>query len=141
MKIHSSKSFKRSLQVDSKNRLLLQQTALPDVSGNYTVYVNGHGCVYVQLRDPQPTAPHCGQLQPVMNHSCVCLFFVLSFFGTFILSLILLFLLQCFILLGFLFHSLFTPSFLHVWCSCVSLTVRRELFVLSLFSPILHSEA
>lgn len=101
--------------MDSKNRLLLQQTALPGVPGNYTVYVNGHGCVYVQLRDPQPTAPHCGQLQPVMNRSCVCLFFVLSFFGTVILSLILFFVSFA------MFHSFrfFVSFFIHSFMSGV----------------------
>nr|XP_060515699.1 alpha-2-macroglobulin-like [Panthera onca] len=35
-------------QVDSDNRLLLQQTSLPKVPGEYTMTVTGEGCVYLQ---------------------------------------------------------------------------------------------
>ncbi|KAM5141229.1 alpha-2-macroglobulin-like [Mantella aurantiaca] len=36
------------LQVEDSNRLLLQQVPLPDIPGDYTVSVNGPGCVFVQ---------------------------------------------------------------------------------------------
>ncbi|XP_062979689.1 ovostatin-like [Elgaria multicarinata webbii] len=48
VKIHSAKPFEKVFEVDNSNRLLLQQTSLPDVPGEYTVDVNGKGCVFVQ---------------------------------------------------------------------------------------------
>nr|XP_009681142.1 PREDICTED: ovostatin-like [Struthio camelus australis] len=35
-------------QVNDKNRFLLQQASLPTIPGNYSVEVNGTGCVYLQ---------------------------------------------------------------------------------------------
>ncbi|KFP08055.1 Ovostatin, partial [Calypte anna] len=37
-----------TLQVNDKNRFLLQQASLPSIPGNYSVEVNGTGCVYLQ---------------------------------------------------------------------------------------------
>ncbi|XP_062827451.1 ovostatin [Anolis carolinensis] len=48
VKINSNKPFEKVFQVDSTNCLLLQQTSLPDVPGEYAVTVNGNGCVFVQ---------------------------------------------------------------------------------------------
>nr|XP_060619441.1 ovostatin-like [Anolis sagrei ordinatus] len=48
VKIHSNKPFEKVFEVDSTNRLLLQQTSLPDVPGEYAVAVSGNGCVFVQ---------------------------------------------------------------------------------------------
>ncbi|CAM5078645.1 unnamed protein product [Natator depressus] len=48
VKISSSKPFEKVFEVNSQNRLLLQQSSLPDVPGNYTLEVNGNGCVFVQ---------------------------------------------------------------------------------------------
>ncbi|KAJ7316257.1 hypothetical protein JRQ81_002419 [Phrynocephalus forsythii] len=41
-------SFKKIFQVNSDNSVLLQQIALPSAQGNYSVEVNGSGCVYTQ---------------------------------------------------------------------------------------------
>uniref|UniRef100_A0A8C3L445 OVOS protein n=1 Tax=Chrysolophus pictus TaxID=9089 RepID=A0A8C3L445_CHRPC len=38
----------KAFQVNDKNRFLLQQTSLPIVPGNYSVEVDGTGCVYMQ---------------------------------------------------------------------------------------------
>uniref|UniRef100_A0A8D0FD68 Ovostatin n=1 Tax=Strix occidentalis caurina TaxID=311401 RepID=A0A8D0FD68_STROC len=38
----------KTFQVNDKNRFLLQQTSLPTIPGNYSVKVNGTGCVYLQ---------------------------------------------------------------------------------------------
>ncbi|KAK2101572.1 hypothetical protein P7K49_019238 [Saguinus oedipus] len=43
-----SQAFNTAFQVNDKNRLLLQQILLPTTKGEYTVEVNGNGCVYVQ---------------------------------------------------------------------------------------------
>uniref|UniRef100_A0A674IZ61 Alpha-macroglobulin receptor-binding domain-containing protein n=1 Tax=Terrapene triunguis TaxID=2587831 RepID=A0A674IZ61_9SAUR len=48
VKISSSKPFEKVFEVNSQNRLLLQQSSLPDVPGNYILEVNGNGCVFVQ---------------------------------------------------------------------------------------------
>uniref|UniRef100_A0A8C3SJ67 Alpha-macroglobulin receptor-binding domain-containing protein n=1 Tax=Chelydra serpentina TaxID=8475 RepID=A0A8C3SJ67_CHESE len=48
VKISSSKPFEKVFEVNSQNRLLLQQSSLPDVPGNYILEVNGSGCVFVQ---------------------------------------------------------------------------------------------
>lgn len=46
----SSKNLpKKVLQVDNRNRLLLQQVWLPSLPGNYSVEVKGNGCVYLQV--------------------------------------------------------------------------------------------
>uniref|UniRef100_A0A8C0G5P8 OVOS protein n=1 Tax=Chelonoidis abingdonii TaxID=106734 RepID=A0A8C0G5P8_CHEAB len=47
VKISSSKPFEKVFEVNSHNRLLLQQSSLPDVPGNYILEVNGNGCVFV----------------------------------------------------------------------------------------------
>ncbi|XP_042303670.1 murinoglobulin-1-like [Sceloporus undulatus] len=49
VRIQSEKPFEKVFEVDSTNRLLLQQTSLPDVPGEYTVNVNGNGCVFAQV--------------------------------------------------------------------------------------------
>nr|XP_006136454.1 ovostatin-like isoform X1 [Pelodiscus sinensis] len=49
VKISSSNNFERVFAVNSQNRLLLQRSALPAVPGNYTLEVNGNGCVFVQI--------------------------------------------------------------------------------------------
>ncbi|NXX77295.1 OVOS protein, partial [Urocolius indicus] len=38
----------KAFQVNNKNRFLLQQASLPAILGNYSVEVNGTGCVYLQ---------------------------------------------------------------------------------------------
>ncbi|KFU93667.1 Ovostatin, partial [Chaetura pelagica] len=38
----------KTFQVNDKNRFLLQQISLPTIPGNYSVEVNGTGCVYLQ---------------------------------------------------------------------------------------------
>ncbi|XP_033029742.1 ovostatin-like [Lacerta agilis] len=48
VRIHSNKPFERIFEVNNDNRLLLQRTSLPDVPGEYTVDVNGTGCVFAQ---------------------------------------------------------------------------------------------
>uniref|UniRef100_A0A8C8S5M6 Alpha-macroglobulin receptor-binding domain-containing protein n=1 Tax=Pelusios castaneus TaxID=367368 RepID=A0A8C8S5M6_9SAUR len=46
--ISSRKPFVKIFEVNRHNRLLLQQSSLPDVPGNYSLEVNGTGCVFVQ---------------------------------------------------------------------------------------------
>ncbi|XP_029809140.1 alpha-2-macroglobulin-like [Suricata suricatta] len=46
--IQYSGTVLEKFQVDSNNRLLLQQTSLPKVPEEYTVTVTGEGCVYLQ---------------------------------------------------------------------------------------------
>ncbi|EDK99670.1 murinoglobulin-1 precursor [Mus musculus] len=46
--IQSTGSFSQKFQVENSNRLLLQQVALPDIPGDYTISVSGEGCVYAQ---------------------------------------------------------------------------------------------
>ncbi|XP_060050334.1 LOW QUALITY PROTEIN: alpha-2-macroglobulin-like [Erinaceus europaeus] len=46
--IQSSKTFSTKFQVNSTNRLLLQQVSLPDLPGEYSIQVSGEGCVYTQ---------------------------------------------------------------------------------------------
>uniref|UniRef100_A0A8V5FT09 Uncharacterized protein n=2 Tax=Melopsittacus undulatus TaxID=13146 RepID=A0A8V5FT09_MELUD len=48
VKITSQKPFEKVFTVNSANRLLLQQTPLPEVSGKYSLAVNGSGCVLMQ---------------------------------------------------------------------------------------------
>ncbi|EGW04143.1 Murinoglobulin-2, partial [Cricetulus griseus] len=47
--IQSSGTFSRTLQIESSNRLLLQQVSLPDIPGDYDISVSGEGCVYAQV--------------------------------------------------------------------------------------------
>ncbi|KFQ34298.1 Ovostatin, partial [Mesitornis unicolor] len=48
IKITSKKSFEKVFFVNNVNRLLLQQTPLPEVPGKYKLTVNGSGCVLMQ---------------------------------------------------------------------------------------------
>ncbi|NXG09944.1 OVOS protein, partial [Sakesphorus luctuosus] len=48
VEVHFMESPSKIFQVDDKNRFLLQQTSLPTIPGNYSVEVNGTGCVYLQ---------------------------------------------------------------------------------------------
>ncbi|XP_008945042.1 PREDICTED: ovostatin-like, partial [Merops nubicus] len=48
VKITSKKPFEKVFIVSNGNRLLLQQTALPEVPGEYSLAVNGSGCVLTQ---------------------------------------------------------------------------------------------
>lgn len=49
--ISVGESFKQHFQVDSSVSTLLQQVPLPSIPGNYSVEVNGSGCVYMQVND------------------------------------------------------------------------------------------
>ncbi|NXG23880.1 OVOS protein, partial [Grallaria varia] len=46
--VHFMESPSKVFQVNDKNRFLLQQASLPTIPGNYSVEVNGTGCVYLQ---------------------------------------------------------------------------------------------
>ncbi|NXK98087.1 OVOS protein, partial [Formicarius rufipectus] len=48
VQVHFMESRSKIFQVNDKNRFLLQQTSLPIIPGNYSVEVNGTGCVYLQ---------------------------------------------------------------------------------------------
>ncbi|NWW72562.1 OVOS protein, partial [Climacteris rufus] len=48
VKVHSMNSPHKIFQVNDKNRFLLQQASLPTIPGDYSVEVNGTGCVYLQ---------------------------------------------------------------------------------------------
>ncbi|NXS27716.1 OVOS protein, partial [Pomatostomus ruficeps] len=48
VKITSKKPFEKVFIVNNENRLLLQQTPLPEVPGKYSLTMNGSGCVFVQ---------------------------------------------------------------------------------------------
>ncbi|NXY18288.1 OVOS protein, partial [Atrichornis clamosus] len=48
VKISSKKPFEKVFTVNNENRLLLQQTALPEVPGKYSLTMNGSGCVFMQ---------------------------------------------------------------------------------------------
>ncbi|NWV04877.1 OVOS protein, partial [Ptilonorhynchus violaceus] len=48
VKVHFMGSPSKIFQVNDKNRFLLQQASLPTIPGNYSVEVNGTGCVYLQ---------------------------------------------------------------------------------------------
>ncbi|XP_067406891.1 ovostatin-like [Emydura macquarii macquarii] len=72
----SSKNLpKKVLQVDNRNRLLLQQVWLPSLPGNYSVEVKGNGCVYLQttlrynIHLPQKASGFSLSVQTV-NGSC-----------------------------------------------------------------------
>uniref|UniRef100_A0A8B9TF79 Alpha-macroglobulin receptor-binding domain-containing protein n=1 Tax=Anas platyrhynchos TaxID=8839 RepID=A0A8B9TF79_ANAPL len=49
VKITSEKPFEKVFTVNNENRLLLQQTPLPEVPGKYNLTVNGTGCVLMQV--------------------------------------------------------------------------------------------
>ncbi|NXK94604.1 A2ML1 protein, partial [Formicarius rufipectus] len=44
----TSKGFNQNFRVDNSNRLLLQTVELPDIPQDYTVHVEGHGCLFLQ---------------------------------------------------------------------------------------------
>ncbi|NXL53139.1 A2ML1 protein, partial [Podilymbus podiceps] len=44
----SSEGFKQNIRVDNTNRLLLQTVDLPAIPQDYTVRVQGHGCLFLQ---------------------------------------------------------------------------------------------
>ncbi|XP_038615592.1 ovostatin-like [Tachyglossus aculeatus] len=75
VRIVSGKPFEKAFQVDHRNRLLLQQSALPSLPGDYTVEVTGNGCVYVQatlrynVMQPKQTA---GFSLAVQTHNASC---------------------------------------------------------------------
>ncbi|XP_039770474.1 ovostatin [Ornithorhynchus anatinus] len=75
VRIFSGKPFEKAFQVDHRNRLLLQQNALPSPRGNYTVEVTGNGCVYVQailrynIMQPKQTS---GFSLAVQTHNASC---------------------------------------------------------------------
>ncbi|NXP17757.1 OVOS protein, partial [Scytalopus superciliaris] len=46
--VHFLESRSKIFQVNDKNRFLMQQTSLPTIPGNYSVEVDGTGCVYLQ---------------------------------------------------------------------------------------------
>ncbi|KAK7826257.1 hypothetical protein U0070_021271, partial [Myodes glareolus] len=48
--VKSTENFQRAFNIESANRLVLQQEALPSIPGVYTVEASGQGCVYVVLR-------------------------------------------------------------------------------------------
>ncbi|NXY89281.1 OVOS protein, partial [Alcedo cyanopectus] len=48
VKVNFMESPSKTFQVNDKNRFLLQQASLPTLPGNYSVEVNGTGCVYLQ---------------------------------------------------------------------------------------------
>ncbi|NWV00573.1 OVOS protein, partial [Upupa epops] len=48
VKVNFIKSPSKTFQVNDKNRFLLQQASFPTVPGNYSINVNGTGCVYLQ---------------------------------------------------------------------------------------------
>ncbi|NXP49587.1 OVOS protein, partial [Heliornis fulica] len=48
VKIASKKRFEKAFIVNNENRLLLQETPLPEVPGKYSLIVNGIGCVLMQ---------------------------------------------------------------------------------------------
>lgn len=45
----SSEGFNKNIRVDNTNRLLLQTVELPAVPRDYTVHVQGHGCLFLQV--------------------------------------------------------------------------------------------
>ncbi|KAM7130913.1 ovostatin-like [Ciconia maguari] len=48
VKVNFMESPSKTFQVNDKNRFLLQQASLPTIPGNYSLEVNGTGCVYLQ---------------------------------------------------------------------------------------------
>lgn len=45
----SSEDFIQNIRVDSSNRLLVQTVELPTIPQDYTVHVQGHGCLFLQV--------------------------------------------------------------------------------------------
>ncbi|KFW02616.1 Ovostatin, partial [Fulmarus glacialis] len=48
VQVNFMESPSKTFQVNDKNRFLLQQASFPTIPGNYSVEVNGTGCVYLQ---------------------------------------------------------------------------------------------
>ncbi|NWS77567.1 OVOS protein, partial [Crotophaga sulcirostris] len=48
VKVNFMESPSKTFQVNDENRFLLQQASLPTIPGNYSMEVNGTGCVYLQ---------------------------------------------------------------------------------------------
>uniref|UniRef100_A0A8U7M178 Uncharacterized protein n=1 Tax=Corvus moneduloides TaxID=1196302 RepID=A0A8U7M178_CORMO len=46
----TSKGFSQNFRVDKSNRLLLQTVELPAIAQDYTLRVQGHGCLFLQLK-------------------------------------------------------------------------------------------
>ncbi|NXS68241.1 A2ML1 protein, partial [Pandion haliaetus] len=44
----SSEGFNQNIRIDNTNRLLLQRVELPAIPQDYTVHVQGHGCLFLQ---------------------------------------------------------------------------------------------
>lgn len=45
----TSKGFSQNFRVDKSNRLLLQTVELPAIPQDYTLRVQGHGCLFLQV--------------------------------------------------------------------------------------------
>lgn len=45
----TSKGFSQNFRVDKSNRLLLQTVELPAIPQDYTLHVQGHGCLFLQV--------------------------------------------------------------------------------------------
>uniref|UniRef100_A0A8C6JTV4 Uncharacterized protein n=1 Tax=Melopsittacus undulatus TaxID=13146 RepID=A0A8C6JTV4_MELUD len=75
VKVNLMESPSKTFQVNDKNRFLLQQASLPAIPGNYSVEVNGTGCVYLQttlrynIHLPKKAAGFSLSIQPA-NVSC-----------------------------------------------------------------------
>ncbi|KFM08371.1 Ovostatin, partial [Aptenodytes forsteri] len=75
VKVNFMDSPSKTFQVNDKNRFLLQQASLPTIPGNYSVEVNGTGCVYLQttlrynIHLPKKVAGFSLSVQPA-NVSC-----------------------------------------------------------------------
>ncbi|XP_010573752.1 PREDICTED: ovostatin-like [Haliaeetus leucocephalus] len=75
VKVNFMESPSKTFQVNDKNRFLLQQASLPTIPGNYSVEVNGTGCVYLQttlrynVHLPKKVAGFSLSVQPA-NVSC-----------------------------------------------------------------------
>ncbi|KFW64431.1 Ovostatin, partial [Pygoscelis adeliae] len=75
VKVNFTEFPSKTFQVNDKNRFLLQQASLPTIPGNYSVEVNGTGCVYLQttlrynIHLPKKVAGFSLSVQPA-NVSC-----------------------------------------------------------------------
>ncbi|KAF1433717.1 Ovostatin, partial [Spheniscus demersus] len=75
VKVNFMESPSKTVHVNDKNRFLLQQASLPTIPGNYSVEVNGTGCVYLQttlrynIHLPKKVAGFSLSVQPA-NVSC-----------------------------------------------------------------------
>lgn len=71
VKITSEKPFEKVFTVNNENRLLLQQTPLPEVPGKYNLTVNGTGCVLMQVSV-------CPSLRCVPHSACHTAMFLMT---------------------------------------------------------------